>query len=184
MNRSKKTMAAKGSPASQKEANTELSISDQHISSLTLSFLQRSGMSKLIPQSCSNISDFYSHFFANFIKVNLIQLGRISCTVSVKPQISNTYGTLHGGSVGSLVELLSIACARTVVSEDRKLFLGEINVSYLSSAPTNEEVLADVSVVKSGRNVTMVALEFKRKKTENLIYVAHATFYNFPIAKL
>lgn len=88
--RTKKTMSAKGSPAGQKEANTELSISDQHISSLTLKYFQRSGMSKLVPQSCSNISGFYSHFFANFIKVNLIKRGRISCTVSVKPQISVT----------------------------------------------------------------------------------------------
>lgn len=51
--------------------------------------------------------------------------------------LQNAFGTLHGGSVGSVVELLSIACARTVVAEDKELFLGEINVSYLSGAPTN-----------------------------------------------
>ena len=46
------------------------------------------------------------------------------------------------------------------------------------------EVLANASVVKSGRNVTVVAVEFKLKKTGNLIYIAHATFYNIPVAKL
>lgn len=98
--------------------------------------------------------------------------------------LQNAFGTLHGGSVGSVVELLSIACARTVVAEDKELFLGEINVSYLSGAPTNAEVAADASVVKSGRNVTMVALEFKLKKNGNLLYIAHATLYNIPVAKL
>ncbi|KAK7294986.1 hypothetical protein RJT34_17887 [Clitoria ternatea] len=151
--------------------------------SLTMSFLRRRGIEEPVPQSCER-DDFYFHFFSNFIKVNHVKRGRISCTIAVKPQISNAFGTLHGGSVGSLVKLLSIACARTVVAEDKELFLGEISVSYLSGAQTHEELLADASVVKSGRNVTMVSLEFKQKETGNLFYIAHATFYNIPVAKL
>ncbi|XP_020219283.1 uncharacterized protein LOC109802357 [Cajanus cajan] len=151
--------------------------------SRTHTFLKSLGMYKPIPQSCET-SGFYSHFFGSFIRVNDIKRGRISCTIAVKPSISNYFGTLHGGSVGSLIELMSIACARTVVAEDKELFLGEMNVSYLSGAPTNTEVLAEASVVKSGRNVTMVSLEFKLKNTGNLIYIAHTTFYNITVAKL
>ena len=51
--------------------------------------------------------------------------------------LQNFYGTLHGGSVASFVESLSTACARTVVAEDKELFLGEITLSYLSAAPIN-----------------------------------------------
>ncbi|KAK7317526.1 hypothetical protein RJT34_01841 [Clitoria ternatea] len=51
--------------------------------------------------------------------------------------LMNAFGTLHGVSVGSLIKLLSIACARTVVAEDKELFLGEISVSYLSGAQTH-----------------------------------------------
>ncbi|KAK7340172.1 hypothetical protein VNO77_20867 [Canavalia gladiata] len=174
-------MAAKASSVAKTQTASSNSY-PQHVS-LTLALFERFGKYKPIPQSC-NYSGFYSHFFGSFIKVNQINRGRISSTIAVKPQISNAYGILHGGSVGSFIELLSIACARTVVAEDKELFLGEISVSYLSGAPTNEEVLADASVVKSGRNVTMVALEFKLKKTGNLIYIAHATFYNMPVAKL
>lgn len=47
-----------------------------------------------------------------------------------------------------------------------------------------EEVLANASVVKSGRNLTVVTLEFKLKKTGNLLYITHATFYNMPVASL
>jgi len=47
-----------------------------------------------------------------------------------------------------------------------------------------EEVVAEARVVKSGRNVTMIALEFKLKKTGTLTYIAHTTFYNIPVAKL
>lgn len=47
-----------------------------------------------------------------------------------------------------------------------------------------EEVLADASVVKSGRNLTVVAVEFKLKKTGSLLYTTHATFFNRPVASL
>ncbi|KAI9126136.1 hypothetical protein K1719_002557 [Acacia pycnantha] len=119
-----------------------------------------------------------------FINVDRAERGRIICTVSVKPPICNIFDTLHGGGLASVAELISIACARTVVAEDKQIFLGEISMSYLSGAPVTAEVTADASVVKSGRNLTVVELEFKLKKTEKLIYKAHATFYNYPLARL
>lgn len=44
---------------------------------------------------------------------------------------------MHGGAVASVAEILSVACARTVVGKDKELFLGESSTSYLSSAPDN-----------------------------------------------
>lgn len=52
-------------------------------------------------------------------------------------EMQNGYGTLHGGAVGVLVEVLSTACARTVVAEDKQLSLGEVSISYLSGTPAN-----------------------------------------------
>jgi len=71
----------------------------------------------------------------------------------------------------------------------KNMFLFLIMVKFFNKwavAPlfVQSEVLAEASVVKSGRNVTMVALEFKLKKTGNLMYIAHTTFYNIPVAKL
>lgn len=42
---------------------------------------------------------------------------------------------MHGGSVGAVAERVAIACARTVVDENKDLFLGELSISYLSAAP-------------------------------------------------
>jgi len=47
-----------------------------------------------------------------------------------------------------------------------------------------EEVIVDGSVGRSERNLTVVAVEFKLKKTGRLFYTARATFYNMPFAKL
>ena len=46
------------------------------------------------------------------------------------------------------------------------------------------DVTIDCSVVRSGRNLTVVAMEFKVKKTGQLAYTARAIFYNMPIAKI
>lgn len=45
-------------------------------------------------------------------------------------------------------------------------------------------MVVDGSVVRSGRNLTVVAMEFKIKKSRKLVYIARATFYHMPIAKL
>ncbi|BAT83784.1 hypothetical protein VIGAN_04100700 [Vigna angularis var. angularis] len=174
-------MASKAS-SSASQTQTLSSTSDQRVS-LTLAFLKALGMDRHVPQ-IFDTRGIYSNLFRSFLKVDDIKRGRISCTIAIKSPIANFYGTLHGGSVASFVESLSTACARTVIAEDKELFLGEMNVSYLSAAPINAEVQAEACVVKSGRNVTMIALEFKLKKTGNLTCVAHTTFYNFPIAKL
>ncbi|GJT90915.1 hypothetical protein Tco_1077410 [Tanacetum coccineum] len=109
----------------------------------------------------------------------------------------NAYNTLHGGAVGSIAEIVAIACARTVVNKDKELFLGELSVSYLAAAVSQSidfphnylyipqaEVIVDASVVRSGRNLTVVAIEFKLKDTERLTYICRATFYNMPVASL
>ncbi|RDX92312.1 putative esterase F42H10.6, partial [Mucuna pruriens] len=167
-------------------ASPSLKISkevDPKNASNTLHFVDIMGAAIPVPRNC-NARGYYDAFLRPFIKLDFIQRGRISCTVVAKPPICNGYGTLHGGSVGSLVEVLSTACARTVVAEDKELFLGEMSISYLSATPVNEEVLANASVVKTGRNLTVVALEFKLKKTGNLVYITHSTFFNMPVSSL
>ena len=51
--------------------------------------------------------------------------------------LQNFYGSLHGGSLAAVCEMVSIACARTVVAEDKDIVLGDMSISYLSGAPIN-----------------------------------------------
>ena len=46
------------------------------------------------------------------------------------------------------------------------------------------EVMIDAKVVRKGRNVTVVGVDFRLKKSQQLIYQTRATFYNMPISKL
>ncbi|KAL7258874.1 hypothetical protein ACSBR1_004895 [Camellia fascicularis] len=146
-------------------------------------FMKRLGASDTIAPEFET-KDFFTDFMRGLLKVDRIDRGRVSCFVSVKPSATNFYGGLHGGAVASVAEMVSIACARTVVGKDKELFLGELGISYLSAAPRNAELNVNASVVRSGRNLTVIAVEFKVKDSGRLAYTSRATFYNMPVASL
>ncbi|KAM7277160.1 hypothetical protein ACFE04_019026 [Oxalis oulophora] len=128
--------------------------------------------------------DFYSHLVSNHLNVFSIGPGRITCFLTVVPAFTNVFNGLHGGAVAAFSERVAIACARTVVPEDKEIFLGELAMSYLSAAQLNEEVAVHGSVVRSGRNITVIAIEFKIRETGKLVYTSRATIYHMPASKL
>ncbi|CAF2264584.1 hypothetical protein HID58_013929 [Brassica napus] len=128
--------------------------------------------------------DSFSVLLQNNIRALSVARGRITCSVVVTPGLTNYFNGLHGGAVASISERLSMACARTFVSEEKQLFLGELSMSYLSAAPVTSELVVEGSVVRSGRNLTVVNVEFKMKDTMKVTYLARATFYQSIISKL
>ncbi|KAJ6955306.1 hypothetical protein NC652_006674 [Populus alba x Populus x berolinensis] len=141
------------------------------------------GIHASLPQN-SFSKDFYSDLIRDLLKVENVLRGRVSCIFSVSPAVSNYFNGLHGGAVGAIAERVSIACARTVVAGDKELFLGELSISYLSAATLNEVLVVEAAVARSGRNLTVVASEFRIKKTRKLVYTSRATIYHMPPAKL
>ncbi|KAL0373642.1 UNVERIFIED_CONTAM: hypothetical protein Sradi_3279900 [Sesamum radiatum] len=131
-----------------------------------------------------NVKDSFSNLVGGVVKVVSVERGKISWLVNVKAPLLNRYGGMHGGSIAAVAERVAIAWARTVVGEDKNLFLGELGISYLSSAPHNAEVIIDGSVVRSGRNLTVVAANFRLKESRRLAYMTRATFYNMPVSSL
>ncbi|OAY49220.1 uncharacterized protein LOC110615009 [Manihot esculenta] len=147
------------------------------------SFFIRNGCWDHLAENTTSL-DFYSHLFRHLLKVKHVYSGRVSCFFSVLPAFTNIFKGLHGGAIGAIAERVAIACARTVWAEDKELFLGELSMSYLSAAPLNEVCVVEGSIVRSGRNLIVVAMEFKIKKTGKLAYIARATLYQIPTAKL
>ncbi|KAJ4827396.1 hypothetical protein Tsubulata_038694 [Turnera subulata] len=190
-----------------KNTNTEVSPSDQTSSSPSSSSSSSSStitISKELPHEYalgvqralasvgiySSLSenqtsiDFYAHLLRSLLKADRLERGRLTCSFSAVPAILNYYGGVHGAAVAAVAERVTFACARTVVAEDRELFLGELSVSYLFSARINEVVVVEASVVRSGRNLTVVNAEFKIKESGRLIYHVRSTFYHLLPSKL
>ncbi|KAF9668919.1 hypothetical protein SADUNF_Sadunf14G0053600 [Salix dunnii] len=157
-------------------------IPSEHVLAVKEIF-ERVGIHASLPQN-STSKDFYSDLFRDLFKVDHVQRGRVSCIVPVLPVVCNYYNGLHGGAVAAIAERASIACARTVVADNKQLFLGELSISYLSAAKLKEVLVVEGSVLRSGRNLTVVASEFRIKKTKKLVFTSRATFYHIPAAKL
>ncbi|XAR63108.1 Acyl-CoA hydrolase [Bertholletia excelsa] len=148
-----------------------------------INFLIKVGLNGNVPSQFQR-KDFFSELFGALLKIDCIERGSLSCFLTVKPPAMNAYGGLHGGSVASVAELVSIACAKTVVGKDKEIFLGELGISYVSAAPRNAVLKIDARVVRSGKNVAVIATEFKNKDSGRLAFISRATFYNMPIASL
>ncbi|XP_057805721.1 uncharacterized protein LOC131020728 [Salvia miltiorrhiza] len=152
-------------------------------SKAVIQFVNRMGAAETFkPQH--NVDDAFSNLIGGVLKVISIERGKLSCSLDVKAPILNAYGGMHGGAVGAVAERVAIACARTVVGEDKDLFLGELGLSYLSAALHNAEVIIDAHVVRSGRNLTVVAVNFRLKGSGRLAFLTRATFYNMPVSSL
>ncbi|CAK7348030.1 unnamed protein product [Dovyalis caffra] len=87
------------------------------------SFFGRVGIHASLPQK-STSKDFYSDLIRDLLKADHVRRGHITCIVPVLPVVGNKYNGLHGGAVGAIAERVSVACARTVVADDKELFLG------------------------------------------------------------
>ncbi|KAJ4963308.1 hypothetical protein NE237_023247 [Protea cynaroides] len=108
--------------------------------SFTQNFFRNSeNSSKLLAIDGNNVT--YNNLIRSLLKVERIELGHVTCLLSIKPPILNYYGSLHGGVGTGIAKLVCTACARTVAAEDKKLFLGELAVTYLSAAIPNVNLM-------------------------------------------
>ncbi|KAK6804434.1 hypothetical protein RDI58_002218 [Solanum bulbocastanum] len=128
----------RSAPTLMENKNTVISekLSAESISKVN-GFLKSMGLFNLNFPPQYDTKDSFSELSRSFLKVQHIHRGKISCIVSVKPPIMNANGSLHGGAVGDVAARVATACARTIVGKDKELFLGELSVSYLSSAHQN-----------------------------------------------
>ncbi|XP_021280863.1 acyl-coenzyme A thioesterase 13 [Herrania umbratica] len=170
-------------PSSSAASTTKSQDGSPPYASNVLLFFESVGISDPNVDNYSS-KDFYSDLLCDHLKTDTVQRGHVTCFATVKPAVANYFGGLHGGVVAAIAERVAIATVRTVVGVEKDIFLGELGISYLSAAPKNAELIVDGSIVRSGRNVSVVEVEFKLRETGKLVYTCRATFYNSPIAKL
>ncbi|KAL6843266.1 hypothetical protein ACP4OV_026979 [Aristida adscensionis] len=108
---------------------------------------------------------------------------RVACVLTVSPDLTNPYDTLHGGAVAAAAEALGMACARAAAG-DKEMFLGELSTAYLAPARLHSEVDVEAQILRKGRSVVVTTIEFRLKDTKKLCYTSRATFYIMPVASL
>ncbi|KAI3725391.1 hypothetical protein L1987_65178 [Smallanthus sonchifolius] len=120
---------------------------------------------------------FFEPVIMSGLKVDLIERGRVICSMKVPPRLLNVGKSLHGGATAALVDVVGSSVILTV---DRATTTGvsvEINVSYLDAAYVGDEIEIEAKALRVGKAVAVVSVEFRNKKTGKIIAQGRHTKY-------
>eukprot|EP00884_Botryococcus_braunii_P009267 jgi/Botrbrau1/18341/Bobra.0179s0068.1 len=86
--------------------------------------------------------------------------GRLLAKLRVNPRSQNDYGTMHGGLYTALVDIVGFAALTTLKANDGVSL--QVSCDYYSPMPGGEDVEIDAQVVRMGRRVATVRVDFRR----------------------
>lgn len=108
------------------------------------------------------------------MEVTKIADGKAEAHLIVSPAMANSYGTLHGGAIATLIDiggtlaLLSVDAQRGGVSV-------EINTSFLAAAKLGEKVRVDAEVLRAGRSLGFTEVRLTNDSTGKMIAIGRHT---------
>ncbi|KAI4343522.1 hypothetical protein L6164_010861 [Bauhinia variegata] len=127
-------------------------------------------------------SKFFEPLILNGLRVDLIEPGRVVCSMKIPTRLLNSGNSLHGGATATLVDLVGSAAISTV-----GLNVGvsvEINVSYLDAAYADEDIEIEARTLRVGKAVGVVTVVFRKKKTGKIFAQGRHTKYLAVTSKL
>ncbi|KAG6625733.1 hypothetical protein CIPAW_16G119200 [Carya illinoinensis] len=110
------------------------------------------------------------------LRVDLIEPGRLICSLKVPTRLLNSGNFLHGGATATLVDMVGSAVIYTVGAPVTGVSV-EINISYLDAAFADEEIEIEARVLRVGKAVGVVSVEFRKKETGKIIAQGRHTKY-------
>ncbi|KNA03064.1 hypothetical protein SOVF_212720 [Spinacia oleracea] len=119
---------------------------------------------------------FFDPFIIHGLRVDLIEPGRVLCSINVPPRLLNTANTLHGGAIASLVDLVGSAVIYTVGAPSTGVSV-EINVSYLDAALADEEIEIEGKALRVGKSLAVVSVELRKKASGKIVAQGRHTKY-------
>lgn len=127
---------------------------------------------------------FFDPMIMSGLKVDLIERGRVLCSMTVPARLLNVGNSLHGGATAALVDVVG---SSVILTYDRATTTGvsvEINVSYLDAAYVGDEIEIEAKALRVGKAVAVVSVEFRNKKTGKIIAQGRHTKYLAVSSKL
>jgi acyl-coenzyme A thioesterase 13 len=116
------------------------------------------------------------------------RLARCEFSLTVNSSMTNGWGSLHGGSIATLMDICTSLCAAPTVigrqqqanksveelPQDNWMFGGvsrTLNVSYLRPAMVDEELLLECEALAMGKQLASVRGSLKRRSDRTLIAI-------------
>ncbi|XP_071706890.1 uncharacterized protein [Rutidosis leptorrhynchoides] len=127
---------------------------------------------------------FFEPMIMSGLKVDLVERGRVLCSMKVPPRLLNVANSLHGGATAALVDVVGSAVILTVEGVKTTGVSVEINVSYLAAAFVGDEIEIEAKALRVGKVIAVVTVEFRNKKTGKIIAQGRHTKYLAVSSKL
>ncbi|XP_021889849.1 acyl-coenzyme A thioesterase 13 [Carica papaya] len=121
-------------------------------------------------------SRFFERFIMQGLRIDLIEPGRIICSMKVPSRLLNSADTLHGGATATLVDLVGSAVIFTHGASVTGVSV-EINVSFLDAVYVDEEIEIEAKTLRIGKAVGVVSVEIRKKKTGKIVAQGRHTKY-------
>ncbi|CAL52417.1 Phenylacetic acid degradation-related domain [Ostreococcus tauri] len=86
--------------------------------------------------------------------------GKFQCELTVTAELTNRFGTLHGGCVATIVDVLTTVALLTLT--DRGGVSTDLSCSYVAPAVLGERVRVECEVIRAGRTLAWMECAIKR----------------------
>jgi len=100
--------------------------------------------------------------------------GVVMAELTVSERLSNSYATLHGGGVATLVDVLGTLALLSVDSQRAGVSL-EMSISFVAAAKAGDHLIATGRMLKAGRNVGFTEVDIRRRDDGKLIATGRHT---------
>ena len=102
--------------------------------------------------------------YIQHLKITTDELGEGTARLSlpVERELTNSFGTAHGGVIMSLLDVALCTAARTLHPDSVGVITIDLSVSFIGAA-SGRRLLADARVLKDGRSMSFVEGEAKNE---------------------
>lgn len=102
--------------------------------------------------------------FVSHLKILTETLGEGAARLSlpIEPYLTNSFGTVHGGVIVSLLDVALCTAARTLHPESTGVITIHLSTSFIGGG-SGSRLIAEARVLKDGRSMSFVEAEAKNE---------------------
>lgn len=129
-----------------------------------------------IGKSTKNSPSPFAHWLDGILEE--VEFGQLSIRFTVRPDMTNPHGMLHGGVISGM---LDDVIGTTVATLDKEQPFVSINLSvdFVQGARVSDEVIAKAKVIRNGRTAVYVQAELFNQSAK-LLAVATSNLVALP----
>jgi uncharacterized protein (TIGR00369 family) len=108
-------------------------------------------------------------------EVSSAEEGRATVSLQAEERHLNPSGTVHGGVISTLVDVVMAEALNTVTEEDEQPFTIQITVNYMKPGKPGT-LTSTAQVRKGGEQITIVEAEVVQEDDEETVALATGTY--------